>query len=110
MAAKAAFGGLVRWAPERITSSTVPGSFSAALVGGAVVFMAFEGFQLLAYDYDDIENPERTAPRAMFTAIIAVILVYIVVAIGAVMLVGSEAIIKHEEVALASAGQEVAGT
>lgn len=36
-----------------------------AFFGAAAVFMAYEGFQLLAYDHDDIESPDRTLPRAI---------------------------------------------
>ncbi len=79
---------------------------TAALFGAASLFMAFEGFQLLAYDYDDIEQPKKTLPRAVISAILVVIAVYVLVALGTAMLIGAGAIIDHEEVALAIAGNE----
>ena len=54
--------------------------------------MAYEGFQLLSYDYEDIKAPERTLPRATISAVIAVIFIYILVAFGATMLVGADGI------------------
>jgi amino acid transporter len=71
--------------------------------------MAYEGFQLLTYDYDDIESPDRTLPLAILSSILVVIGVYIVVALGTVMLIGAEQVVEHEEVALAIAGQKALG-
>jgi len=74
------------------------------------VFMAYEGFQLLTYDYEDIRDPGRTLPRAVLSAIIVVIGVYVLVALGTVMLVGAGQVVEHQEVALAIAGREAFGT
>jgi hypothetical protein len=71
--------------------------------------MAYEGFQLLTYDYDDIETPNRTLPRAVMTAIVVVIGVYVAVALGTVMLVGADAVVRQKEVALAVAGEQAFG-
>ena len=49
-----------------------------ALFGAASVFMAYEGFQLLTYDYEDIDDAGRTLPRAVLSAIVVVIGVYVV--------------------------------
>lgn len=62
---------------------------SAALFGAASVFMAYEGFQLLTYDYNDIESPQKILPRAVLSAIVIVTVVYVVVALGTVMLIGA---------------------
>jgi len=69
-----------------------------------VVFMAYEGFQLLSYDYDEMKDAKRTIRRAMSLAIIATCVTYILVAIGTPMLTGAKAIVAKEEVALAEAG------
>ncbi|MEL0167484.1 MAG: amino acid permease [Pseudomonadaceae bacterium] len=72
--------------------------------------MAYEGFQLLTYDYEDIENPQRTLPLAVLSAIVVVILVYVIVAVGTTMLIGADQVIAHKEVALAIAGEQAFGT
>jgi amino acid transporter len=72
--------------------------------------MAYEGFQLLTYDYDDIRDPHRTLPRAIFLSIPLVIVVYMAVAVGTPMLVGADTVVEHGEVSLALAGQEAFGT
>lgn len=111
----AAFG-LARWRPDLLARSGEAGGGSgdlgvgAALFGAASVFMAYEGFQLLAYDYDDIRDPDRNLPRAVLSAIAAVVVIYVLVAVGTAMLIGADAIVKNEEVALAVAGKEALGT
>jgi hypothetical protein len=83
---------------------------SAALFGSVSVFMAYEGFQLLTYDYDDIDAPGKTLPRAVLSAIIVVITVYVIVALGTTMLIGADQVVDHKEVALAIAGRQAFGT
>ena len=83
---------------------------SAALFGPASVFMADEGFQLLTYDYADIDNPRKTLPRAVLLAIVVVIALYISVALGTAMLIGADQVVQHKEVALAIAGRQAFGT
>lgn len=68
------------------------------------------GAQLLTYDYEDIDAPQRTLPRAVLSAIVVVILVYIMVALGMAMLIGSDRVVQQKEVALAIAGQQAFGT
>lgn len=105
-----ALWGIWEWRPDLLSEGIENRSFQAAIFGAAAIFMAYEGFQLLAYDYDDIKNPGRTLPRAMISAIAVVIVVYILVAIGTPMLIGADRVMSHKEVALAIAGEEAMGT
>ncbi len=102
--------GLWRWRPEMLTQGIEAKGWFTALAGAASVFMAYEGFQLLTYDYDDITEPNKTLPRAMITAIISVIGIYVAVTLGATMLLGAETIIEKKEIAIAVAGQQALGT
>lgn len=102
--------GLWQWAPERLMlKAGDPVGFGSALIGMGVVFMAYEGFQLLSYDYEEMRDAPRTISVAMPLAIIVTTLTYIVVALGAAMLAGADAIVAHKEVALAIAGREALG-
>lgn len=101
--------GIVYWSPEQLTAGIEPKSWTTAIVGAATIFMAYEGFQLLSYDYEDIKNPTKTLPRATISAVIAVICIYILVALGSTMLVGAETLIQKKEVALSIAGQQAIG-
>lgn len=102
--------GLARWNPPMLSQGVSNSGIGAALFGAASVFMAYEGFQLLTYDYDDIEDPDRTLPRAVLPAIFVVIGVYIAVALGTPMLIGADRVVENQEVALSVAGREALGT
>ena len=102
--------GLAQWEPPMLSQSVPDAGIGAALFGAASVFMAYEGFQLLTYDYKDIDNPQKTLPRAVLSAIAVVIVVYVIVALGTVMLIGADQVVQHKEVALAIAGQKAFGT
>lgn len=101
--------GIIHWSPEQLTAGIETKSWSSAIIGAATIFMAYEGFQLLSYDYEDIENPTKTLPRATISAVIAVIFIYVLVALGSTMLVGAETLIQEKEVALSIAGQQAFG-
>jgi amino acid transporter len=102
--------GLARWNVPMLSRGIEDTGLAGALFGAASVFMAYEGFQLLTYDYDDIESPRRTLPRAVLSAIVVVIAVYVLVTLGVTMLVGADQVIEHREVALAIAGEKALGT
>lgn len=105
----AAFG-LSRWDPSLLSRGVPNANIGTAMVGAASVFMAYEGFQLLTYDYEDIRDPDRTLPRAVLSAIVVVIATYIAVALGTAMLIGADTVVEYQEVALSIAGQEVLGS
>ncbi len=101
--------GLAQWNPAMLSQGVEKAGIGAAFFGAASVFMAYEGFQLLAYDYEDIDDPNATLPRAVLSAIAVVIFVYVIVALGTAMLIGADKVVEHEEVALAVAGQQAFG-
>ncbi len=102
--------GLAQWDPRMLSRGVPDAGISAALFGAASVFMAYEGFQLLTYDYKDIDTPQKTLPRAVLSAIVVVIVVYVIVALGTAMLIGADQVVQHKEVALAIAGRQAFGT
>lgn len=102
--------GLAHWNPQMLTRGVPDSGIGAAVFGAASVFMAYEGFQLLTYEYEDIQSPRKTLPFAVFSAIVCVIIVYVIVALGVAMLIGSDRVLENEEVALAIAGRQAFGT
>jgi len=102
--------GLSNWDAPMLSRGVPEAGIGAAFYGAAAVFMAYEGFQLLTYDYEDIDAPDRTLPRAVLSAIVIVSIVYVVVAVGTAMLIGAGEAVQHKEVALAIAGQKALGT
>lgn len=101
--------GISQWSPNELTQGIEPKAWHSAIVGAATIFMAYEGFQLLSYDYKDLKKPDKTLPKATIWAVIAVILVYILVALGATMLVGANTLVEQKEVALSIAGKKAFG-
>ena len=56
----------------------------SVVTGGLMIFLAYEGFELIANTARDIKNPEENLPRAYYASVIFVILLYIFIAIVAV--------------------------
>ncbi len=73
--------GLLQWDPAALSRNVPDAGLTGALFGAASVFMAYEGFQLVTYDYEDIAAPQRTLPRAVLSAIVVVVIVYVVVTV-----------------------------
>lgn len=102
--------GLAAFAPDAIAyGGASPGGPVGGLVGAASVFMTYEGFQLLSYDYRDVRRPTAVLKRATLSAIAVVAIVYLMVALGAQSLVGTGVLAAQEEVSIALAGQAAFG-
>jgi len=56
----------------------------SVLTGGLMIFLAYEGFELIANTARDIKNPEKNLPLAYYSAVIFVIFLYVIIAIVAV--------------------------
>ena len=102
--------GLADWSTDQLSAGIEPVGWTGALVGAATIFMSYEGFQLLAYDYSEIERPKQTLQRAVPLAVVFVIGVYVAVALGAAMLTGAGTLQERSNVALSVAGEAALGT
>jgi amino acid transporter len=51
------------------------------LFGAGVLFIGYEGFGLVTNAAGDMENPRKMLPRALYTSVILVILIYLAVAL-----------------------------
>lgn len=69
----------------------------------AIIFVSYEGFQLLCYDYRDIKDVDWTLPKGMFIAILIAIAIYMAVSFMATLHLTPEQLIQHKETALATA-------
>ncbi len=101
--------GVWRFSPHRLEPLADQG-LGGLILGAASIFVAYEGFELLAYDYDDIDNPKRTLPRALYLSVVVVAAVYILVTLGSQMLVSDSLIVSQKEVAFATVGREAFGS
>jgi amino acid transporter len=79
------------------------------LIVASVTFVAYEGFQLVINAVNEMEVPEKNIPKAIYTAVILVALIYFIIALGAVMAIPTEDLIKNKEYALASGAEDIMG-
>ena len=78
------------------------------LAGGAIIFMAYEGFGLISNGVEEMEDPERNLPRALYLSVIIVIVIYTL--IGAVVgCLPVEEVARAKEYALAVAALPLMG-
>ncbi|GAA4310219.1 hypothetical protein GCM10023115_34630 [Pontixanthobacter gangjinensis] len=101
--------GIVNWDPAQLTAGISPRPVWSSLFGGAAIFMAYEGFQLLTYEYDKIDKPEKSFMPTLMSAVIFVVLLYATVALGATMLGGATSMISFKEIALSIAAETAFG-
>jgi amino acid transporter len=79
------------------------------IAGGMIIFLAYEGFELIANTSHDVRNPKVTLPRAYFSAIIFVISLYVLIAIVAVGNLPVAKIVSAQDYALAEAARPFMG-
>lgn len=100
--------GFTHFSPERL-SPLADNGYASVFIASTAIFVAYEGFELLSYDYDDLDNPRRNLPRALFLSVGIVVLIYVFVTIGCQMLVSDDVLIAQKEVAFATAGMQALG-
>jgi amino acid transporter len=78
-----------------------------------LTFIAFEGYEIIAQTSEEVEDPRRNVPRAVFLSLLIVVPIYLlvaVVAIGAVTpppgLAITEYLAREKELALVSAANQ----
>lgn len=65
----------------RFTEDFMPEGFTGVLVAMGLTFIAFEGYEIIAQSGEEVVDPKRNIPRAIFIAIFIVVIIYILVAI-----------------------------
>ena len=79
------------------------------LTGGLIIFLAYEGFELIANTAADINEPEKNLPRAYYAAVITTIFIYVLVAAVAVANLTLDQVKKYSDFALAVAAKPFLG-
>ncbi len=95
------------------TQSIAPAAWSDPLklvAGGMLIFLAYEGFELIANTAENVRNPRLVLPRAYFTAVLFVIVLYIMVSVVTVGNLTVDSIIAAEDYALAEAARPLLGS
>ncbi|MBK5267736.1 MAG: amino acid permease [Acidimicrobiia bacterium] len=99
--------------PAVNTAKLDPGSWKppAAIIGaGMLIFVAYEGFELIANASTEVRNPRRTLPRAFGLATGVVICLYVLVAGVVVGSLSAAEITRSAEFSLAQAASVSLGS
>jgi len=89
--------------PEHWTSAT------SIIVAGMIIFVAYEGFELIANSAEEIKNPNKNLPRAFYSSVIIVIALYILISIITVGSVPEDVLMQAKDYALAVAAKPSLG-
>jgi len=72
-----------------------------------LTFIAFQGFEVIAQSSEEIKNPEKNIPRAVFMSLLIVVPIYLLIAVTAIATVNPPSgmtpwdyLAKHKELAL----------
>lgn len=92
-----------RLSPERWGSSL------SIVVAGMIIFVAYEGFELIANSAEEIKDPAVNLPRAFYGSVLLVILLYALIALIAVGTVPEDQLLTAKDYALAVAAKPALG-
>ncbi|MEZ5185526.1 MAG: APC family permease [Candidatus Nanopelagicales bacterium] len=94
------------------TARLAPAQWSpplALIAGGMIIFLAYEGFELIANAAEDVADPGRTLTRAYYISVGFVIVLYVLVAVVAVGSVPIPQLVDARDYALAVAARPALG-
>ncbi len=84
-------------------------SLPSIVIAGMVIFVAYEGFELIANASDDVRNPEKILPAALFSSVVIVIMLYVIIGYVTVGAVPEQQLLKAKDYALAVAARPSLG-
>jgi amino acid transporter len=79
------------------------------IAGGMIIFLAYEGFELIANTAQDVRDARRTLPLAYYSGVGFVIVLYVLVAVVTVGTLPVARIVDAKDYALAEAAQPFLG-
>lgn len=103
-----AVAGLSTLSTDRLTPVFDQG-VSSVFMAGALIFVAYEGFQLITNAVHETHHPDRNIPLSIYGSIIITSLIYITLAIVAIGNLSVADLINAQEYALAAAAKPVLG-
>ena len=99
------FGGIDR---QRLDPGGWP-SLLSVVGAGMIIFVAYEGFELIANTAASVKDAAKTLPRAYFVTVLFVIVLYVLIALVVVGSLTPDAISQAEDFALAQAAKPSLG-
>lgn len=94
------------------TARIAPGQWESPLniIGaGMLIFVAYEGFELIANTAPDVVDYKKTLPRAYYASIISVIVLYVLIAVVTAGTLSADQVDKAKDFALAAAARPSLG-
>ena len=79
------------------------------LIVAAITFVAYEGFQLVIHATNEMENPRKNIPHAIYSAIAIATLIYVGLAVAALLAIPKADLIANKEYALAAGADDILG-
>jgi len=79
------------------------------VTAGMIIFVAYEGFELIANAAEDIKNPTVNLPRAFYASVLIVIALYVLISIVTVGVVPEAQLMEAKDYALAIAAKPALG-
>lgn len=80
------------------------------VAGGMIIFLAYEGFELISNAARDVHNPQKILPRAFYASVIFVILLYILISVVTVGNLPLDQIVAAKDYALAESAKPFLGS
>lgn len=80
------------------------------LFGTGVLFIGYEGFGLVANAAEDMDNPKKLLPKALYLSVISVIVIYLAVSIAVIGNLPIKDILSAKDYALAEAAKPFLGS
>ena len=65
------------------TQNPLPNGVGSLFMAMGLTFIAFEGYEIIAQCSEEVRNPERNVPRAIFLSLVIVVPIYLLVAFAA---------------------------
>ena len=92
-----------------LLQNDVETTFLNILIVASITFVAYEGFQLVINAVNEMDEPEKNIPKAIYSAIFIAVLIYFVISLGAILAIPFEDIINNKEYALAAGADRILG-
>lgn len=99
-----AVAGLLFINPSNLSMAAFPAT-SHIFFGAAIVFLAYQGFSLITNAAEDMENPHKTLPRALYLSVLMVICIYVLVSLVVIGNLSLSEISTAQDYALAAAAE-----
>ncbi|MFK5938326.1 MAG: APC family permease [Sulfurimonas sp.] len=80
------------------------------LMVSSITFVAYEGFQLVINAVNEMDEPDENIPKAIYSSIVLVVLIYFIIALSAVLAIPTEDLIQNKESALATGAGNIMGS